>query len=401
MIAALVIAPPPDRERVVTGLRLGERGRRVAIRAGVPAERVRVVRCAAELRDAAAALAGTPLLLVRADGWVVAAPLVEPLRLTEPGARAAVDAAGEYAGALRVDAGEAAALVAALADDLEGGDRAIAARAERVEVGRRARHPARTDAERRAADAWQFELVNKPLDAFLTVRFYRPVARPLTRLFLRSPFTPNMISLLSAALSIGGCVIAAGPTWGEHVIGMAILVLGGIVDANDGEVARLRLEGSKLGAWLDAIGDDLARLALMVAVGLHVAGRHPDLPVMWTMGGALALTLAAMLLIYWYCIFVIRSTNNQDYTAVLGVGPGVGETGRRSIGRWLGDLGTQIARRDFIDLAALGLALASVPEATYVGLVAGAVIGLGVVLPAHLKIVRSRRAAHAPQLTSS
>ena len=69
--------------------------------------------------------------------------------------------------------------------------------AERIPVGRRARHPARTDSEVRAADAWQFELIHKPLDAFMTRYILRPLARPLTRILLRTPLTPNMISFLS------------------------------------------------------------------------------------------------------------------------------------------------------------------------------------------------------------
>ena len=32
-------------------------------------------------------------------------------------------------------------------------------------------------------------------------------------------------------------------------------------------------------------------------------------------------TVASLLLIYWYCIFVIHSSNNQEYGQALGVGP--------------------------------------------------------------------------------
>jgi len=394
-----VLALGPSANHKVTGLTLAERGRRVAVRAGIPADRVHVVRSAADLASArAAATAATAALVVLdASDHVIAAQLIDPLRPGEPGTRLAYRD-GAYVSALRADGADASAVWDALTANLDDRTASIAATlaatAEKVPVNERARHPARTRDELRAADRWQFELVNKKLDSFLCVYFYRPLARPLTRLLLPTPITPNMITFVSAALSIVGCIIAAYPDWRSHVIGMGVLLAGGIIDCNDGEVARLRLEGSTLGGWLDAIGDDLARLALILAVGLHIAPRYPDLPI--SINAIMAIVLGATLLtlglIYWYCIFVIKSSNNQDYTNVLGVGPGQ-KSATRSIGRIISDWGMQIVRRDFIDLAAFVLALVNLPEVIAVGLALGGIVGLIVVIPTHIKIVRSRAVA--------
>ena len=174
-----------------------------------------------------------------------------------------------------------------------------------------------------------------------------------------------------------------------------LLFLGGVVDCCDGEVARLRLESSRLGAWIDAIGDDISRLALILAVGFHVAPQFPAVPILWITAGAIVLTLISMILIYWYCIFVAGSSNNQDYEAVLGIGPGEEAPEEFRMLRMLGDLGAALARRDFIDLAALFLAIISLPIVTFLGLVGGAVVALAVVLPTHWKIVYSRRVARS------
>ncbi|MBK9030318.1 MAG: CDP-alcohol phosphatidyltransferase family protein [Myxococcales bacterium] len=394
----VVLALGPAADNYVTGLTLAERGRRVAVRAGVPADRVHVVRAAADLARARAAAADAPLVVLDASDHVVAAQLIDPLRLTEPGTRLAYRA-GAYVSALRADGAEATAVWDALTADLD--DRGVtiattlAATAEQVEVNDRARHPGRTKDDLRGADAWQWELVNKKLDSFLTVYFYRVISKPLTRMFLRTPLSPNMITVLSTALSIVGCVIGTRADWQSHVIGMAMLVAGGIIDCNDGEVARLRLEGSTLGGWLDAIGDDMSRLALILAVGMHIAPRYPDLPIHAITGAVIGATLLTLGLIYWYCIFVIKSSNNQDYTNVLGIGPGQGETTQRSIGRVIADWASQIVRRDFIDAAALVLALVNLPEILAVGLAAGAVVTVIIVIPTHFKIVRMRREARA------
>ncbi|MEZ4402816.1 MAG: CDP-alcohol phosphatidyltransferase family protein [Kofleriaceae bacterium] len=398
MRTALVLAPPSDDRRIVTGLTLGERARRVVAQAGFPPDRVVVIRTDAELTAAAPRLTGA-LLVVDAQAQVVAGPLLEALDLASPGARAAIDPArGDAdAGALVVDDDDAAAVVAALAADRAAGLAAArgAGAATPVPVGRRARFPVPDRAAVRAADAWQYELVDKPLDSWLCRYFYRPLARPLTKLFLRSPLTPNIISVLSIILSLAGCAIAAGPSRLEHIVGLAILVVGGVVDANDGEVARLRLEMSKAGAWLDAMGDDLARLALVIGIGVHVSHLHPSWPALTITAAAVAMTVASLVLIYWYCIFVIHSSNNQDYTKALQIGPGVRGDGPRSLGAIISDAAAQIIRRDFIDLGVLVLALFHLPEIGFVALSVGAVVTLAVVIPTHLKIVRSLRAARA------
>jgi phosphatidylglycerophosphate synthase len=358
-----------------------------------------VLRSADELARVATELRGAPLLFVRATDHVVAMELSKPLLAADDGrVRIAVEAAGgAYAGAIATPAARTGALLDALAADLGGGDATFVSSADplRIEVNRRARHPARTKEELRAADAWQFELVDKPLDAWLTRYFYRPLARPLTRMFLHLPFSPNQITVFSAALSLIGCWIASGPSYAAHAIGLAVLVFGGIVDCNDGEVARLRLEFSTLGGWLDAIGDDLARMALLLAMGAHVAVLHPEWPVGWLTGIALVLTIASLLLIYWYCIFVIHSSNNQDYGQALGVGPAQAAPAKKSIGRAIGDFFAVVARRDSMDLVALGCALLAIPTVPWVGMVAGGFISIAWVVPTHLKIVRQRREQRA------
>lgn len=386
---ALVLAPPAGDKRWVTGLGLGERGRRVALRLGFAPDRIVIARSPDELRAHAAQLTG-PLVLLRATDQVVAVPLIEPLAPAEPGDRHAVDPArgGSYAGGRVVDDG--AALVAALIADFAKGDTPGPA-STGVEIGERAHHPAGDAAEVKAANAWQWELVNKAMDAPITRYFYRPLARPLTHLFLRTPLSPNVISLISIAFSLAGCVVAAAasPMW--HSIGLAILVIGGITDCNDGEVARLRLQMSKTGAWLDAMGDDAARLALVAGIGIHVHHLHPTWHALAITGASLAATIAALLLIYWYCIFVINSSNNQDYTRALQIGPGVRPTGKRTLWQVLSDWGAQIIRRDFIDLGVLVLSLFHFSEFSFVMLTLGAVVTLGVVIPTHLKIVKGLR----------
>jgi len=393
-----VLAPPKGADPIVTGLRLSERARRVSVKAGIPAGRVHVVRSAQELAAARPALEGGPVLLVRATRQIVAIQLVEPLRPGATGARRAVDADGSYAGAAQVDGNATTALLDALAADFEAGDATAAAPWEAVQVGDRARHPAGNRAEIRAADAWQFQLIHKPLDGFLPAHYQRPLARPFTRIFLRLPFTPNQITVISCLVSFVGCFLAGFASWDIHALGLGVVVFGVILDACDGEVARLRLQESKIGAYLDAVGDDIARLALILGMGFHVTANYPDWPGAWITAGTLAVTLTSMTLIYWYCLKVLGTFSNQDYEEALGVGNKVEvHGGKKSLGRIIGDAGTTMARRVFIDPALFILALLGLSWLGFAGLALGSVAGLAVILPTHFRLVREWRTARAAE----
>ncbi len=397
---ALVLVPKDER-RKITGLTLAERGRRVAVLAGIAAERVVLVHDAEELARRRGELAGKPLVVMVASAQVVAVSLLNALALGESGRRQAIDPlrGGQSAGAWVLDAEHSESALDAVASALAAAsaptellELSLGEGFSTVEVDRRARFPLVTQADWKAAVRWQYELVNKPLDAPICRYFYRPLARPLTILFLRSPLSPNVISVISILLSLVGCAVAASGDLTTHVLGLLILLAGGIVDTNDGEVARLRLEMSKTGAWIDAMGDDMARIGLLLGMGGHVAANYPAWPVWPATLAAAAMTVTSLVLIYWYCIYVIDSSNNQDYTKALQIGPGVRAAEQRSLGAWLADLGAQIVRRDFIDLAAVFVAIAGGSVITFSLLAVGSLVTLVVVIPTHLKIVKAIRA---------
>ena len=228
--AALVLAPQGSDDRIITGLTLSKRAVRVVSAAGIPVESIFVVRDPDDLERAIAEIevrAFSGVVLIQARGYVVADPLIAPLHLEQSGTRVAVDANENYAGAIVTNGPQMDRLFACLRKDpTDGHVRFVKdiAQIDRVRVSDRARHPAHSEEEAKSADQWQFVLVNKPRDAFLSVRLYRPLARGLTRLFLRSPFSPNTISILSVGLSLVGCAIASG-----NIVECARLWVGAVV----------------------------------------------------------------------------------------------------------------------------------------------------------------------------
>jgi hypothetical protein len=271
---AVVLADSPHAGARVLGLSLAERGRRVAARAG--ARRVRVVDGPDRAGELAAwhAEGGAPaLLILRAGDQVVHPPLVEPLLAGAPdddARRIAVGPDGAYAGAIWLPAAAAGEAIAALAQGT--GDAALAARwadATPIAHGAIARHPATTPDERRGAARMLLRILVKAEDSPVSKYLYRPISRPITRLLVGTPVTPNQVSYAVAVIGLLGCWFTTRPGQQNLVIGAALVLVAGFIDGCDGELSRLRLTSSKLGAWLDTIVDELTTTVYFVAIGYH------------------------------------------------------------------------------------------------------------------------------------
>lgn len=96
----------------------------------------------------------------------------------------------------------------------------------------------------------------------------RKLSRPVTRWFLRTPLTPNHITLLAGAMSLlgAGCFLPGG-YWGP-VFGALLLQWSAVLDCCDGEVARIKFMESPLGDTLDIICDTVGALAIFLGMGV-------------------------------------------------------------------------------------------------------------------------------------
>jgi phosphatidylglycerophosphate synthase len=105
------------------------------------------------------------------------------------------------------------------------------------------------------------------LDRWLNRRF----SRPLSRLLLRTPLTPNQVTLVSIGVGLVGAALVAFGGYVAPLVGLLVIQLGSVLDCCDGEIARLKFLESPLGEWLDISGDTVAHLALFVAIGVAAA----------------------------------------------------------------------------------------------------------------------------------
>jgi len=120
------------------------------------------------------------------------------------------------------------------------------------------------EAERKL-DTW----LVKPTDG-LFAQANRKISIPISRQIIKFPITPNMVSLFVLGVSFAsGVFFARGGYW-NMLIGSALSVAASILDGCDGEVARLKLQSTNFGCWLETVCDYLYYLFVFggIAVGL-------------------------------------------------------------------------------------------------------------------------------------
>jgi len=105
----------------------------------------------------------------------------------------------------------------------------------------------------------------KPTDGIFA-RTNRRLSIPISRQIIRFPITPNMVSLFTLGVSFAaGVFFALGGYW--HMLSGAVLSwFASVLDGCDGEVARLKLQESEFGCWLETICDYLYYLFIFVGM---------------------------------------------------------------------------------------------------------------------------------------
>ncbi len=103
--------------------------------------------------------------------------------------------------------------------------------------------------------------------------WYGKFLRPSLLLLAKLGITPNMLTISSLVLTIiTGLALSQNLT----VLGGILLLLGGILDAVDGEFARVTGHETKLGAFLDSICDHYGDFALSLGLlWLYLTNKSP------------------------------------------------------------------------------------------------------------------------------
>ena len=98
----------------------------------------------------------------------------------------------------------------------------------------------------------------------------RILERPLFRLALIVPFSPNTVTLTGFVATIVSCLVLSF----SLEIGGILILLSGFFDVMDGAVARAKGMATSYGAFLDSVLDRYADAAMLLAIFWHMVSQQ-------------------------------------------------------------------------------------------------------------------------------
>jgi phosphatidylglycerophosphate synthase len=150
----------------------------------------------------------------------------------------------------------------------------------------------RSKAAYRKAERTLLAAVRKPTDGFFSRHFNRHISLFLTKYFLKAGVTPIQLSVVSFAIGLASVWFIGRGGYIHSVLGAFLFEFASIFDGCDGENARLTYRTSKIGGFLDIIGDALIFVLffLSLPVGLYRSSQNPA----WLYLGLLAFLSTAV-----------------------------------------------------------------------------------------------------------
>lgn len=100
-------------------------------------------------------------------------------------------------------------------------------------------------------------------------KFTRLFSAYTTWFFIKTPITPNQISLLSALVYLAGLAVLFSPSYYITLLAPALYFLSIVLDGSDGEVARYKKMGSKFGgSYVEPVSHDNLYAVTFIGIAL-------------------------------------------------------------------------------------------------------------------------------------
>jgi phosphatidylglycerophosphate synthase len=150
----------------------------------------------------------------------------------------------------------------------------------------------------------------------MIARFNRRISLPISVALIRTPLTANQLSVILVAIGFySGWLFSLGHYW-TGVLAAFLSLAASVLDGCDGEIARLKYQESKLGCWIETIGDYSYYLAVFIGLTIGVV-RQTHIDTYYWFG---SIALVGTLLSFAILIFLrsrITTANPEKLSAVM------------------------------------------------------------------------------------
>lgn len=136
-----------------------------------------------------------------------------------------------------------------------------------------------SDASWREAVSWhKRKILTDSSAGWVARKLNKPISLTLSSRLAATPLRPNHLTFVNLLVGAASALVVAQPGYGHLVLGAALFQLASILDGVDGELAKFRLESSRLGAWLDTFVDNTSLFAFLGGCSVHLYYAGPLAP---------------------------------------------------------------------------------------------------------------------------
>lgn len=198
--------------------------------------------------------------------------------------------------------------------------------------------------------------LTKKADGIISRNINRKMSLAITGRLMRTKVTPNQVTAVVLLIGIlsGPAIVFFGGYWGL-VLGGLLYYASSVLDGCDGELSRLRFQGTPYGAWLDTVVDDTVGLSYILGLYWCLSAEAE----LWGWAGGVAVFCYFLTLGPRYYMLAVFQKDG-DYQKLSAAKPRPETAGAIARAVWL--LEDTLCRIDFITFAAPVTALLHCPE---------------------------------------
>lgn len=111
-------------------------------------------------------------------------------------------------------------------------------------------------------------------DELINTHVIRPVAGIIVRVMYKTPITPNQVTVASTIAGLAAAVAYGSGSPQAIAVAGLLISLKDTLDSVDGQLARAKNLYSRIGRFLDSIGDFIVNGAVFAAIGFTLTANH-------------------------------------------------------------------------------------------------------------------------------
>ncbi|MFQ5636459.1 MAG: sugar phosphate nucleotidyltransferase [bacterium] len=213
-------------------------------------------------------------------------------------------------------------------------------------------------------------------DGFIAKHLNRKISNRITKWLLKTPITPNQISILNFVLSLFTAWLVSFGKPMTTIFGGIFFQLASILDGCDGEVALIKLNDSKFGAFIDTLTDHLSYFVFVIGLTLGVYQATQNESVFYITG----IVLGSLLFALTFGLLYIKKKGSASLRVLNKNIDSLNHPGQNKFMRFLTSLNS-FGRRDFFAFAAMVVMLfGSIQLIYWMVMVAVALMATGIAI---------------------